>query len=107
MSNRKINNRVLNNYYDHYKAQNATWYLEAKDSSQNKIGEGDYILYCPGTKYNDSYITKILLETIDGSSEQVLCIRMKNGQYRTISHLHCYLANPDFIALHKKRVYTP
>ena len=67
-------------------------------------GEGDYIPYCPGTKHRDSYITKVLLETIDNSQEQVLCLQLKNGQYRTLMYVECYLVTPDFMALHKKRV---
>ena len=102
----RIKTKILNNYYEHFKTQNANWYLEATDSSDNKIGEGDYILYCPGTKHSDSYITKVLLETIDNSQEQVLCLQLKNGQYRTLMYVECYLVTPDFMALHKKRVKT-
>lgn len=103
----KINNRVLNNYYDRYDPNIYDPNNSPTDSSGNKLGLGDKILYCPGTKQRDSYITEILREQIDGTNTQVYCIKLKNNQYRTLAYVECYLVTPDFVALHSKRVFAP
>lgn len=102
----RVNGKILSNYYDYHDPQVYDPNNNPKDSSDNKLGLGDYILYVPGTKYRDSFITKILHEQIDGTTTKVYCIKLRNGQYRTLAYVECYLVTPDFVALHKDKEYN-